>query len=239
MKTYKLVGQKRDIEKTKVNQLRRDGFIPATVYGKKVTSNSLSVKLADFRSVYADAHETGLVELTLDGEVRPVLIHCVQKDPVKDTILHVEFHQVDLKEKVRANIPLVFVGESPAVTQKIGVVLSLLSEVEVEALPTDLPEKLDVDISHLSEIDQELKVSDLHVPSGVALLSDASVILVKVGALVSKEAEQQAAAEAAAAEAAAPVEGEAGAVTEEAKEEALADQTPQTGKKQEPTGEKS
>jgi len=141
--------------------------------------------------------------------VKPVLVHHVQRDPVRNTILHVEFHQVDLKEKVHANVPLSLVGEALAVTQKVGVLLSLLSEIEVEALPTDLPEKIEVDVAALAEVGQELKVSDLHVPSGVTVLSDATISVVKVGELVSKEAEEQAAAEVAAAEeAAAPAEGE-------------------------------
>lgn len=210
MKKHTLKAEKRDIKASKPSVLRRDGKVPATVYGKTIKSESLSVKLSDFTKVYGEAKETGLIELGVDASVRPVLVHHVQRDPVKDVILHVEFHQVDLKEKVHANIPLVLVGEAPAVAQKLGVVLSLLSEVEVEALPTDLPEKLDVDVSHLAAVDEELKVSDIQVPQAVTLLTDGTVVVVKIGELVSKAAEEQAAAEAAAtAEAAAPVEGEA------------------------------
>lgn len=208
MKKHSLNANKRDIKASKPAVLRREGSVPATVYGKKVESVSLSMKLSDFIPVYDEAKETGLIELHVGGSVHPVLIHHVQRDPVKDIILHVEFHQVDLKEKVHANIPLVFVGEAPAVEQKLGVVLSLLSEVEVEALPTDLPEKLDVDISHLSAVDEELKVSDIQIPSSVTLLTDGTVVVAKIGELVSKAAEEQAAADAAAsAEAAAPQEG--------------------------------
>ncbi len=210
MKKHTLHANKRDIKASKPAVLRREGSVPATVYGKKVESVSLSMKLSDFIKVYGEAKETGLIELHVDSSVHPVLIHHVQRDPVKDVVLHVEFHQVDLKEKVHANIPLVLVGESPAVEQKLGVVLSLLSEVEVEALPTDLPEKLEVDISHLSAVDEELKVSDIQMPVDVVLLTDGSVVVAKVGELVSKAAEEQAAADAvASAEAAAPQEGEA------------------------------
>lgn len=208
MKKHTLNANTRDIKTSKTAMLRREGIIPATVYGKMIQSESLSMKLADFVKVYGEAKETGLVELHIGESTKPVLIHNVQRDPVKDIILHVEFHQVDLKEKVHANIPLVFVGEAPAVSQKLGVILNLLSEVEVEALPTDLPEKLDVDISHLSVIDEELKVSDIQIPQAVTLLTDGSVVVAKVGELVSKAAEEQAAAEAAASEAAAPTESE-------------------------------
>ncbi len=223
MKKHTLKAQKREMLGRKVKKLRQQGQLPATVYGKKLESENLLVSSADFAKVFAETGLTGLIELVLDGSTKPVLVHHVQRDPVKDAILHVEFHQVDLKEKVHANVPLVFVGESPTVTQKIGVLLSLLSEIEVEALPTDLPEKIEVDVSVLTEIDQELKVSDLHIPEGVTVLSDNTVGVVKVGALVSKAAEEQAAQEAAAQTATAAEEGapagEEGAKAEEASAE--------------------
>lgn len=232
MKKHTLQGLKRDVTKSKPAILRREGLVPGTVYGKNVASESLSMKLADFVKVYGEAHETGLVELMVDGSMKPVLIHHVQKDPVKDSVLHVEFHQVDLKEKVHANIPLVLVGESPAVAQKTGVVLSLLSEVEVEALPTDLPEKLDVDVTSLSEVGQELKVSDIHIPGAVTVLTDGSVIVARVGELVSKAAEEQAAADAAVAEAASVETAEAGA-TGTGTEAASSEKKPEEEKKAE------
>lgn len=217
MKKYTLTAKPRDTKKQNVKKLRREGFIPGTVYGKTVKSESIVVASKDFTSVYAEARETGLVELSLGGGTKPVLIHHVQKDPVDEAILHVEFHQVDLKEKVKTSVPLVFVGESPAVAQKLGVLLTVLSEAEVEALPTELPEKIEVDVTRLEAVDQELKVSDLIVPSGATLLTDAGLVVAKVGALVSKEAQAQAAAEAAAAaEAQAEAAPSEGATGEEA-----------------------
>ena len=215
MKKYTLTGTKREVLGRKVKKLRATGQIPASIFGKKIESTSVSVALDQFIRVYKEAGETGLVELAVGGSVRPVLIHHVQKDPVTSAILNVEFHQVDLKVKVHANVPLVTIGESPAVTQKKGVVLTILDEIEVEALPTDLPEKIEVDVSVLSEVNAEVKVSDLKIPTGVTVLSDASLTVVKIGSLVSREAEAEAAAEAAkaaeaAAAAAAP--GEAGEV---------------------------
>lgn len=233
MKKHTLSGSKRDVVKSKPANLRREGLVPGTVYGKNVVSESLSMKLSDFVKVYGEARETGLVELVIDGSMRPVLIHHVQKDPVKDSVLHVEFHQVDLKEKVHANIPVVLVGESPAVAQKTGVVLTLLSEIEVEALPTDLPEKLEVDISSLSEVDQELKVSDIQVPGAVTVLTDSTVIVARVGELVSKAAEEQAAEDAAVAEAASAETAESGATAEAGSEAAPADKKPEEEKKAE------
>lgn len=216
MKKHTLAATKRDVKKMKPSALRRQGQVPATVYGKKVASESLSMQLADFVKVYGEAHETGVVELMVEGVMKPVLIHTVQKDPVKGEILHVELHQVDLKEKVHANVPLVITGEAPAVEQKIGVVLTLVSEVEVEALPTHLPEKLDVDVNALAEVGQELTVADIAVGADVTILTDASVVVARVGELVSKAAEEQAAADAAVAEASATESGTGDAVAESA-----------------------
>lgn len=210
MKKHTLTASPRDVVGRKVKKLRKLGLVPATVYGRKIKSVSVSVPLDAFNKVYADAGNTGLIELTVGKEVRPVLTHNVQVDPVHSSLVHVEFYQVDLKEKVHANVPLEVTGVAPAVEQKTGVLLTLLDEVEVEALPTDLPEKIAVDVSKLAEVNQEIKVADLSIPTGVTLLSDATITVAKIGSLVTKEAEAQAAEEAAAAEAAqAPAEGEA------------------------------
>ncbi|MBI5620816.1 50S ribosomal protein L25 [Candidatus Gottesmanbacteria bacterium] len=215
MKKHSLTAAKRDSLGRKVKKLRNAGSLPATVYGKKVESVSVTVGAEQFAKTYAEAGETGLVELSFAGAILPVLIHTVQKHPVTGAILHVEFHQVDLKEKVHAKVPLEVVGESPAVAEKRGVLLSILDELEVEALPTDLVEKIEVDVVNLTEVEQEVKVKDLKVPAGLTVLSDAELTVIKIGSLITKEAEAEAAAEAAkaaqAAESATPTEGEAAA----------------------------
>ncbi len=216
MKKYNLTAQKRTVVGRKVKALRKSGELPATVYGKKVNSATVSVSKDAFVSIYKEAGETGLIQLSIDGDVRPVLVNTVQVDPVTSALLHVEFHQVDLKEKVHAKIPVEFIGESPAVAQKLGVLLTVLDEIEVEALPTELPEKFTVDVSSLAEVDQELIVEKISAPAGVTVLTEGGLVVVKVGPLVTKEAEAQAASEAAAAaEAAASAEPAQGAGTAE------------------------
>ncbi|MBI4067601.1 50S ribosomal protein L25 [Candidatus Gottesmanbacteria bacterium] len=223
-----LSAQKRSVVGKKVRRLRKEGMLPANVYGKKVKSAAVTVSLADFDKVYKKAGETGLIELKVGGEIRPVLIHNIQLDPVKMSPMHADFYQVDLKEKVAANVSIELVGEAPAVAAKTGVLLTLLDEIEVEALPRDLPEKIIVKVDHLSVVDQVVKVSDLMVDKAVKILTPLDREVVKVAPLVSKEAEKMAAEEeaakaAAAAEAAAaagPAEGGAPApapATEEKK----------------------
>lgn len=207
MNKHVLKAKKRTLVGRKVKNLRKAGQLPATVYGKKVASQSLIVGSDDFLKVYKSAGETGLIDLTVSDTVHPVLIHTVQRHAVTHAPLHVEFLQVDLKEKVKTRVPLAFVGTPPAVSQKIGILLTVLDEVEVEALPTDLPEHIEVDVSGLDAVNQELKIADVKIPSGVTVLSDAGLTVVKIGSVVSKEAEAQAAADAAAAAAAAPAEG--------------------------------
>ncbi len=236
MKKHSLTATTRTELGRKVKHLRAAGKVPATVYGKGVKSASVTLAADGFAKVYAETGETGLIELQVDKDVRPVLVHTVQVDPVTSSVLHVEFHQVDLKEKVHAKVPVEIVGDSPAVEQKLGVLLTVLNDIEVEALPTELPEKIEVDVTKLAEVDQEVKVSDLRLGSGVTVLTDADLTVVKVGPLVTKEAEAQAAAEeAAAAEAAvaagdeAPAEGEA---AKPAEDKPAADAKPAGDKKE-------
>lgn len=222
MKKYTLTAKKRDVIGRKVKSLRAAGALPATVYGKAIESVSVSVPTDAFVKVYNAAGETGLVELAVDGDVRPVLIHSVQVEPVDNKLLHVEFYQVNLKEKVKTNVPLELTGEAPAVVNKVGVLLTITDEVEVEALPTDLPEKILVDVSKLAEIDQEIKVADLAIPEGVTVMTDGAQSVVRVGSLVSKEAAAEAAAAEAAAQAAAAEAAAAGTPAEGAAPEAAA-----------------
>ncbi len=208
MKKHPLSAQPREALGRKVKKLRQKGMIPATVYGKKIKSVSITILAEDFAKIQKSAGETGLIDLTLNNEVLPVLIHHIQIDPVYGHLLHIEFHQVDLKEKVITRVPLVLTGQSSAVTQKLGVMLSVLDEIEVEALPTELPEHISVDISTLNQVNDEIKVSDLQTPGEIAVLTGPDLTVVKIAPLVTKEAEAQVAAEEAAAAAAKTTEAE-------------------------------
>lgn len=202
MKRYSLSAEPRKITGKKVKVLRRDGILPANVYGKDIKSQSIQLPYKEFEAVWKEAGETGVVDLTVGDQKIPVLIHSLQTD-FRRNPLHADFFKVNLKEKVKAMIPLEFVGEPKAETEKIGLLERIHDEVEVEALPTELPEHLEVNVEHLANIDDQITVADIKVPEGVEVLTDASQVLVKVGELVSKEAQEQAAEEAAAAEAAA------------------------------------
>lgn len=219
----KLSVQKRTVTGKKVKQLRKSGILPATLYGKKIKSESLQLNIKDFLKVYKKTGSTTLVDLLVDNDKdpRPVLIHVVQKNPVSGFYVHADFYQVDLKEKIKAAITVISTGEARAVSEKKGVLLHVLSEVEVEALPTDLPEHIEVNVGNLLEVDQAIYVKDLNVDKNkVTVLTDGEEIVFKIGPLVTKEMEEElkaeeaakAAAETAQAETAAP---EAGAEEQE------------------------
>ncbi|MDZ4209892.1 MAG: 50S ribosomal protein L25, partial [Candidatus Curtissbacteria bacterium] len=172
-----LKADKRKIVGRKVKILRKEGLLPCNVFGKKIKSLALQVKLADFVDTFKKAGETGIVYLN----ERPVLISNIQKSPVSGLPIHVDFHQIDLKEKVEADVPVEVVGESSVEKQALGTVVQYIDEVPVEALPMDLPEKFEIDAATLNEVDQAVYVKDLKVDRAkVEIKLDADTILVKV-----------------------------------------------------------
>ena len=163
MEKLSLAAKKRDILGKQVKNLRASGELPGNVYGKGIASTAVTVTERPFRETLRAAGETGVVYLAIEGEEapRPVLIHGVQKDPVTAAPFHVDFYQVNLKEKTTANVPVVLTGENELEKRGEGLILQALNEVEVEALPTDIPHEFTVDVSILTEIGQTIKVSDL------------------------------------------------------------------------------
>ena len=197
----------------KVKQVRKQGNIPATIYGKGIPSQMVSINEKAFHALLTHAGESGLIMLSVNGEERPVLINAVQKHPVTAQILHVEFHQVNLKEKVKKNVPVLFTGEPVAVKENIGTLLQLVNEVEVEALPADIPEKFEVSVSALATVNESLLVKDIAISHDVTLLTDPTLIIAKIGQLTAPEPEpvvETPVAEGAVPPGEAPAEGEEG-----------------------------
>lgn len=242
-KREKIVAEKREILGKKVRKLRREGILPANIYGADFTSTAVQLPTKDFKKVFDIVHETGLVDVEFAGSTVPVLIKNVQYNPLTDEPVHADFHKVNLKEKITAKIPVIAVGEPKAVTDKIGLLEQPVMEVEVEALPTDLPESLEINVDALAAVDEQLLVSDLQVPTGSTVLTDPAQVIFKIGELITKEMEEQMAADAAAAEAAA-AEAEAPAEGEEKKEgeegaEGAEGEAPAEGEEKKEEGEKS
>ncbi len=186
MNTVELNAQKRSVLGKKVASIRKEGFIPAVIYGHGFESTPVQVSRKDFERVYAEAGETTVVQLLLEGKKYPVIIKEVAQHPVGDTMLHVDFHKVRLDEKISASIPLNFVGESDA-AKAGGVLLKNMTELEVEGFPQDLPHAIDVDLSVLAEIGQHIMVSDLKVGSKLTVKAEAESIVAMVQAPAEEE----------------------------------------------------
>lgn len=181
MDKLNLKADQRKVTGRKVKSLREEGILPGVIFGKDVKSENIKLDEKDFEKVFSKAGETSIVEISLGKSKRPTLIKNVQKDPVNGKFLHVDFLQVDLKKKVSAQIPLELVGESPAEKQGLGTVVQYLDEIEVEALPTDLLEKFEIDASKLEEVDQAIYVKDLKVDkSKMEVKEEEDTLLVKV-----------------------------------------------------------
>lgn len=211
MKKISLKAQERKTFGRKVKNVRNEGMIPSNIFGKGVKSKAIKVDEKEFLKVFDEAGETSIVEVLFGKENRPCLIHGIQKDPVSEKVLHVDFHQVNLKEKVSADVPIEVVGEAPAVKQGLGTLVTYIDEVEVEALPMDLPEKFEINVNGLKEVDDALHIKDLdYDKSKVELDADPEEIVVKIEALREEEEEP---------EPEAPAEGEEGEEAEKEGEE--------------------
>jgi len=151
----------------KVKQLRRQGILPGNIFGKKTDSASVQVKLDEFLKIFAKAGETSVINLKLEGETkdRPVLISNVTRHPATDLLFHVDFRQVDLHQKVVTTVPVELVGESPAEKDLGGILVQQVNELEIEALPNDIPDKLEVDITKLKELGDSLTIGDIKFDS--------------------------------------------------------------------------
>lgn len=189
MKRPQLPVEARTTLGKQVKKLRREGFLPANIYGKDLASTAVQVPMTEFDTVYKEVGETGLVDVMLNGERRPVLIKNLQMNFRTHTPLHADFYQVNLKEKVKTMVPLEIVGEPQAVSDKLGMLLTPVSEVEVEALPEALPDKIEVDVARLAAVGDQLMLSDVKAPEGVTLLDDESLIIAQIGELAVEEPE--------------------------------------------------
>lgn len=178
-----LKAEERKVTGRKVKTLRGSGVVPGNVYGKHVKSISVQVTSVDLNKAFKEVGETGLLELDLGKDKKPVLIHNLQKNPITGETIHVDFFQVNLKEKVTASVPVELEGEAPSEKLGVGTAVQYVNEVEVEALPADLIEKFVVDISGLSEVDQAIYIKDLkYDKSKIEVKVDPEQIVVKVDA---------------------------------------------------------
>ncbi len=177
-----------------VKGLRKDGMVPAELYGHGIKNEHVAVSMKDLRKVLRHAGETSIVDLNVGGKKHPVFIHDVMYNPITDVIVAVDFYRVRMDEKMRIKVPLSFIGEPAGVKEKGGVLVRSLSELEVEGLPADIPHTIEVDLKALIDVGTSLHVSDLQVPSGVRVLVKPEFVVATITARMTEEQEQALAA---------------------------------------------
>lgn len=176
-----LNARTREARGKQVKTVRTEGNVPAVIYGHGLEAQPLSVGQRALTKVFSEAGSNKMVALSVDdGKPYNVMIQDIQTDSRSGQILHADFYKVKMNEKIKAEIPLHMVGESTAVYKLEGSLIQGLSTVEVEALPANLPENIEVDISVLDDFDKTIHVSDLTIPANVELLTDTSELIAKV-----------------------------------------------------------
>lgn len=175
-----LSAQTRTVLGGRVSALRRSGFVPAVLYGKGQESINLQVPVKDFTKALKEAGESTLVYVNVDGKSYPTIINDVARDPVKDHVIHADFYKVSLTEKIKAKVPVEFIGESSAVKDFGGIFIRNVNELEVEALPQDLPHEITIDISSLKALGDQITVKDLKVGKEVKIEAEPDAILALV-----------------------------------------------------------
>lgn len=215
-----LEAEKRTRMGKKVKALRREGITPANIFGHNVSSLAIQVNTLEAEKILAKAGATQMIMIKGPSfkKSRRVLTKGVARDPLNGKLIHIDFHQVSLKDKVKVEVPLIFEGEAPASRRKDLVVLENIRSVEVECLPTDIPANIVVDVTKLEEAGNLILVSDLGVGENVAMLTHADDVVVRVDVAKVAEVVEEA------------VEGEE-------EEAAAAEEAPQAEAAEAPAGE--
>jgi large subunit ribosomal protein L25 len=186
-----LACQKRAILGKANRSLRKAGFIPGVIFGEAKPSEPISIKTSDFIKVFSQAGETTVVYCAVDGNEVPTLISNVSYDPVLGTVQHVDLLRVNLKKKVRARVPIQIKGVSEAVAVHGGVLLQQMTEIEVEALPQNIPHELSVDIGAITQIGQEITVAQLPASNSYTITDSPERVVVSVTAHKEESTEAQ------------------------------------------------
>ena len=212
----------------KSKKLRRDGYVPGVLYGRKVKSTPISIGYKEFEKVYNEAGESTLVTLELETigtkdlpKENVVLIRDAVVHPLLRSFIHVDFYQVPMDEKISVSIPLVFENESPAVKSEGAVLVRNIYEIGVSAYPKDLPSEISVDLSALEHTDDSILVKSLAIPAGVDVDAEEDFVIASVSAPDEEEIIEDALEDVAAAEI--QTEGEAKRDEEAKDEEAKAE----------------
>jgi large subunit ribosomal protein L25 len=188
MEKVVLKAEKRTVIGKQVKQLRRAGRLPGVIYGYNFEPTAISLDSHSSQQVIPHLTSSSIVNIDLEGKLIPALVREEQKNYIKNLLTHVDFLAISMTEKIRADVSLHFSGLAPAIKDFSAAIVNNMASVEVEALPNDLPERIEVDLSVLAKIGDSVHVRDLTIPEGVTLLTDADE-MVAVATATHEEAE--------------------------------------------------
>jgi len=191
---------KRTVKGKQVGTLRRSGKLPGVIYGHKVDPIAITMDAKESTHILNNATSSSIIQINLEGVEYSTLVREKQKDYLRNTFIHVDFQAVSQTEKIRADVGIEFINLSPAVKDFMAVIVEGMTQIEVEALPKDLPERFTVDLSGLKQIGDAIYVKDLQVPANVHVLDSAEEMVVMASAPALEEVEPVAAVEAVEAE---------------------------------------
>ncbi len=175
----KLKAVKRDAVE-KPEEIRESGLIPAVFYGPKEAAQSIKIGALEFEKIFKEAGESTVVILDVDGTEHETLIHDLAYHPVKGTISHVDFYVIEKGKKVQVHVPLEFSGVSPAEKNLGGTLVKVMHEIEIEAMPKDLPHEIIVSVESLVDFDSKITAKEIKLPSGVSLITDEEDVIALV-----------------------------------------------------------
>lgn len=193
MEKVVLKAVRREVIGKKVGALRRAGQLPAALYGRHVEPTPITLDAHDATLALAHLSSSSLITIQLDGKEYPALVREKQRDFIKNRLLHVDFLAVSMTEKIRASVGIELAGVAPAVKDFNAILVTGLTELEIECLPADLPERVEVDITGLKEIGDSLYVRDIQVSDKVRIIDDPDELIVVVTAAKEEVIEEVAA----------------------------------------------
>ena len=173
---------RREISGKKVRKMRRDGVIPANIYGRGIESVAVQIPFAEARIMLNEHGRNTLIAVQVSGEAEPrsVVVRDLDREPVSGAIQHIDFFEVELDRKLQADIPVRLIGEAPATQTWDGILVHDVDAVTIEALPGDLPDHFEISVEGMEELDDQLTAGDLELPSGVELVVDASTVIARI-----------------------------------------------------------
>lgn len=185
-------AETREVVGKKVNRLRREGILPAVIYGNKIDTKVISMDFREASKALTGLSSSSLVEIQLDGKAHTVIVREKQMNYIRDEIIHVDFQEVSLTEKLRASVVVRTEGIAPALEELDSMLVTGLTEIEVEAFPQDLPESFTVDVSGLLNVGDSITVKDIPLVKNVEILSDPDEMLIQVtSTFIAEEPEEE------------------------------------------------